>query len=222
MLICWTTLGLKLEDPALDGWNDDERSLALDLLGVEPVLRRGLTIVDPVPGGDARQHRRTLIAREAARLTRLLEVVLEPLDRESQIDAMHTLGAEFTPKGEKIQRYTREAWLRFNRSEAALLGAARAKLKPPAASASAVVAAPPKAPTRPVLPPPPRDSQPPLDGMQMIGGRWRGRLWSLTRDQTIRYENALQEGASISQALRAAGATPPASTNPDRRNEPIS
>src|SRR5262249_31060682 len=91
----WAALGAVLERR---DWTEDERTLALDLLGVPGVLRAG-----PTPLGETVADRRALVARKLARL-RARQPMLEARDGREQAAAMLGLGApnvELT----RLQRY---------------------------------------------------------------------------------------------------------------------
>jgi hypothetical protein len=105
----WSGLAAALDRNA--AWTDAQRSLALDLLGIHPDLRDGLTPVDPaeedVPGA-----RMDLVGAEIARLESLRDDVLIEDDAHERAAAESTLGAELTRPVQLMDRYERAAWSR--------------------------------------------------------------------------------------------------------------
>jgi hypothetical protein len=74
----WQALANSLETGR--PWDEARRGLALDLLGVPPALREGLTLVDPAPGEDAVEHQAALAAGRIAELDELKAEVMEDRD----------------------------------------------------------------------------------------------------------------------------------------------
>ena len=102
----WLGLAAGLE---ADGrWTEAQQSLALDLLGVRPELRDAETPVDPAIG-DALAARRSVVAAEVSRLTRLVDRLAASDELASRL-AEATLGSvELTRPLQLMQRYERAA-----------------------------------------------------------------------------------------------------------------
>jgi hypothetical protein len=107
---------------ALDAgdWDDDERSHALDLLGVPADLRRGRTPVDFPASSDPVEARRALVRRQVERLSNRKVDSLDELDSLERTQAEATFGAELSKIGLQLWRYRREAWNRLDKARHAL------------------------------------------------------------------------------------------------------
>ncbi len=99
----WRSLALILESRG--GWDGDQRSLALDLLGVPPELRDGPTPLDPMPGREPAGWLAELSRRQEERLVALRDDVLEALDARERQEAM--AGLERRPDADlrRLRRY---------------------------------------------------------------------------------------------------------------------
>ena len=86
-------------------WTDAQRSLALDLLGVPPVLRDGRTPVDPPEGDPAAAFRLALADAQLARLERLRTGPLGAIDEAERRTAETGLGAELSAPVRLLDRY---------------------------------------------------------------------------------------------------------------------
>jgi hypothetical protein len=106
MIGLWLGLASRLDRH--DDWTDRQRSLALDLLGVNRDLRDSATPVDPAEG-DVPAARRALAMAEIARLTDLRDGTLARHDASERAMAERTLGAEFTKPMLLLDRYERAA-----------------------------------------------------------------------------------------------------------------
>ena len=109
MLDLWKGLRASLDRHKT--WTDNQRSIALDLLGIHRDLRDASTPVDPAEG-DVYQSRLDLVDAEIARLAVVRErtVRLDHSDREL---AERSIGAEFTKPVQLLDRYERNAHRRF-------------------------------------------------------------------------------------------------------------
>jgi hypothetical protein len=76
--------GLERTLRAKGGWTEEQRSLALDLLGVPKVLRDGATVLDPAPGVEALDLRQQVVRQEIERLERIRAERLHELDEAEQ------------------------------------------------------------------------------------------------------------------------------------------
>jgi hypothetical protein len=121
MIEIWERLGESLEE-SQEGWNAEERSTALDLLGIARHLRVGRAPFDPIQiGADPYPTRRAFVDRAVNHFNELLETL-------SRLDTMEREHAELGASGLRskpaalILRYEREAWKRYD----AMLIAAKA------------------------------------------------------------------------------------------------
>ena len=105
----WGALQSSLADL---GWTDDQRSHALDLLGVHSDFRTGTTAVD-LPSGDLKSHRLALIADEIERLRGLIASSLESLDAIDREQAESGLSLLADKDARRIERYEKTCWTRF-------------------------------------------------------------------------------------------------------------
>jgi hypothetical protein len=85
-------------------WTDEQRSLALDLLGVDPLFRDGRTPLDP-SNRDVFKTRNEVVEQEIDRLEDLSEHSLTRLDESEHRLALSSVGAEFSPQGMLLNRY---------------------------------------------------------------------------------------------------------------------
>jgi hypothetical protein len=108
MLGLWR--GLRASLDRHKSWTDNQRSLALDLLGIHPDLRDAETPIDP-SDGDAFETRLTTVDAEIARLSAVRERTLG-LDESERDMAEQTLGVEFTRPVQLLDRYERNAFRR--------------------------------------------------------------------------------------------------------------
>ena len=120
-LVLWT--GLLSSLSLHRDWTDNQRSLALDLLGVHRDLRDAETPIDP-ENRAAFEVRLTVVNTEIARLTDLRDRVLIDLDADDRAVAETTLGAEFTKPMQLLDRYERacsrrqaSAWRKLNAAQ---------------------------------------------------------------------------------------------------------
>ena len=141
-------------------WSADCRSLALDLLGVRPIFRDGLTEIDPVPGADPIAFQARLAEREIDRLK---------ARRESTVDDFDELRREHAEKGLNapdkeltlIRRYEGTIHRRFEanlkrlRKRRETLATLRAEADPPPFDGLAMIQAAVAATNQPPPPPPP-------------------------------------------------------------------
>ena len=142
-------------------WTDNQRSLALDLLGIHPDLRDADTPVDPTVGDDfsTRMH---VVDGELARLAiaRKRTVGLDECERAM---AEQTLGAEFTKPVQLLDRYERNAHRRYQLAMKALRASQSGESSEtkPIPAATAPKPAPKVEPSRPVsVPTPPVEPTP--------------------------------------------------------------
>jgi hypothetical protein len=105
----WVALQSPLDDL---GWTDDQRSHALDLLGVHPDFRTGTTAVD-LSSGDLKSHRLALIADQIERLQGLIASSLESLDTIDREQAESGLSLLADKDARRIERYEKTCWTRF-------------------------------------------------------------------------------------------------------------
>jgi hypothetical protein len=149
----WEGLGRILGES--DEWDDAQRSMALDLLGVPLELRSGTTAVDPPKGdqSEARVFRLLLVESELDRLRNRKAQAFNRLDEHDRESAEAGIGAELSRPLKLIARYESAAWRRQQAALKSLLG----RPKPPEP-----VAITPPAPPSPA-PPAPRPRSEVLD-----------------------------------------------------------
>jgi hypothetical protein len=145
-------------------WDDSQRSMALDLLGVPLELRAGTTSVDPPEGdeSEAKVFRLLLVEAQLERLRSRKARAFDLLDEQDRQLAEAGIGAELSKPLKLIARYESAAWRRLMATTKILNG----RPKPPE-----LVAIKTAAPARPVPPvrrprakvrddPPPRPAGP--------------------------------------------------------------
>jgi hypothetical protein len=84
------------------GWNDDQRALAFDLLGVPIALRDGS---DKVPAASDAEGLAKLVAKEVARLRREREESLDELDLGDRAMAASGLGMAEDAETARLRKY---------------------------------------------------------------------------------------------------------------------
>jgi hypothetical protein len=97
----WKALSAQLE--ANGDWTEDQRGMALDLLGIAPEFRDGRTPLDPPAPTNPLAARRLVIESELAGLIALADGPLQVLDEEDRIAAEAGVGVESDP-GVKAHR----------------------------------------------------------------------------------------------------------------------
>ena len=112
LIEAWLKLGAALEDA---DWTEAERSKALDLLGVAPDLRSGLTPVDS-DGTDSVAYRRALVLEEVDRLKAFRDEALTPIDTLDRQHAMQGDVALLSKPAKLLMRYERDAWRHYDKS----------------------------------------------------------------------------------------------------------
>ena len=110
-LVLWT--GLLSSLSLHRDWTDNQRSLALDLLGIHRDLRDAETPINPAHG-NVFETRILVVNTEIARLTDLRDQVLVGLDARDRAVAETSLGAEFTKPMQLLDRYERACFRRTN------------------------------------------------------------------------------------------------------------
>jgi hypothetical protein len=141
----WEGLGRILGESGI--WDDSQRSMALNLLGVPLELRAGTTSVDPPEGdqAEAKVFRLLLVEAELERLRLRKAEAFDLLDEHDRESAQAGIGAELSKPVKLIARYESAAWRRQMAAQRILNG--RPRPKDP-------VAAKPAAPARPAPPAP--------------------------------------------------------------------
>jgi len=141
-------------------WTDNQRSMALDLLGIHRDLRDAETPVDPADRS-VFTTRMTVVDAEIARLA-IVRGRTVGLDECERAMAEQTLGVEFTKPVQLLDRYERNAHRRFHLAMKALKASQRGESSEskPIAVAPAPVAKP---EPRPVTPPPTPSRMPAAD-----------------------------------------------------------
>jgi hypothetical protein len=99
----WRSLGQILESHGT--WDADQRSLALDLLGVPRELRNGPTPLVPGPGHEEAGWLAELARREEEQLVALRDDVLEALDAREREEAMAGVERRPDPELRRLRRY---------------------------------------------------------------------------------------------------------------------
>ena len=140
----WEGLGRILRESG--EWDDSQRSMALDLLGVPLELRAGTTAVDPPEGdqSEAKVFRLLLVEAELERLRSRKTQAFDLLDEYDRELAEAGIGAELSKPLKLIARYESAAW----RRQMAALKILNGRPKPPEP-----VAIKPAAPPQPTPPP---------------------------------------------------------------------
>jgi hypothetical protein len=139
----WEGLGRIIRESGI--WDDSQRTLALNLLGVPLELRSGTTAVDP-PESDplkARAFRLGIVEGELERLRSRKLKAFDLLDEDDRELAMAGIGAELSKPLKLIARYESAAWRRHQ----AALRILNDRPKPPEPAAIK-----PTAPARPTPP----------------------------------------------------------------------
>jgi hypothetical protein len=141
----WEGLARILREPG--DWDDSQRSLALNLLGVPLELRSGTTAIDPPEGdrSEAKVFRLLLVEAELDRLRTRNAQAFDLLDEQDRELARAGIGAELSKPLKLIACYESAAW----RRQMAALKILNARPKPPEP-----VAIEPAAPPRPAPPAP--------------------------------------------------------------------
>ena len=146
-------------------WNESQRSLALDLLGIPETLRTGPTPADPAEGADPAAHQRALALAKLRELYELRERVLLPRDVEDRHNACRGIdvvdGA--TRKSLRlIRRYESESHRRMQNAMKQLTsGQNRTQPETPTTVAAIVTVAPASSLPQPQAPEPlPRSHAP--------------------------------------------------------------
>ena len=130
-------------------WDDSQRSMALDLLGVPLELRTGTTAIDPPEGdrAEAKVFRLLMVEAELDRLRGRKAEAFDLLDEYDRESARAGIGAELSKPLKLLARYESAAWRRLQAALKVLLD----RPKPAEPVAIEPVAPPKPAPT----PPPP-------------------------------------------------------------------
>jgi hypothetical protein len=149
----WEGLGRILGEIGI--WDDSQRSMALNLLGVPLELRVGTTAVDPPEGdqSEAKVFRLLLVEAELDRLRRRKAQAFDLLDEHDLESAEAGIGAELSKPLKLIARYESAAW----RRQMAALKILNARPRPPELVAAAIE---PVAPPKPAPTPPPPAARP--------------------------------------------------------------
>ncbi len=108
----WEGLGRILRE--VGDWDDSQRSMALNLLGVPLELRVGATSVDPPEGdrSEAKVFRLLLVESELERLRSRKAKAFDLLDEHDRESAEAGIGAELSKPLKLIARYESAAWRR--------------------------------------------------------------------------------------------------------------
>jgi hypothetical protein len=139
----WEALGRIMEYAG--AWDEAQRSMALDLLGVHPALRVGRTAADAPEGTDPVAFGVALAGSEVERLRELKAERLDAWDETERSLAEQSFGAELTREMMLLHRYesqihrrfdaARRHFLRRDRGESAAEGTGTVSATPPAAVA---------------------------------------------------------------------------------------
>jgi hypothetical protein len=111
----WEGLGRILREVGV--WDDSQRSLALDLLGVPIELRAGITAVDPGATLDAKAFRLGVVEGELERLRSRKAKAFDLLDEHDRASAEVGIGAELSKPLRLLERYESAC---FRRQQAAM------------------------------------------------------------------------------------------------------
>ncbi len=108
----WEGLGRILREVGI--WDDSQRSMALDLLGVPIELRAGTTAVDPPEGGplDAKAFRLGVVEGELDRLRNRKAKAFDLLDEHDRESAEAGIAAELSKPLRLLERYESACWRR--------------------------------------------------------------------------------------------------------------
>ncbi len=145
----WEALGRIVRQ--VGEWDDSQRSMALNLLGVPLELRAGTTAVDPPEGdqAEAKVFRLLLVEAELERLRGRKARAFDLLDEQDRQSAQAGIAAELSKPMKLIQRYESAAWRRHQAAYRIL----SERPKPPEPVAIESVAPPKPAPTPAPAPP---------------------------------------------------------------------
>jgi hypothetical protein len=121
-------------------WSESEASKALDLLGVPPDIRSGLTPINAPDGSDAVAFRLRLALEEVERLEALRDEAMIPLDELERRQAMKGDVALLSKRAQLLMRYERDAWKRYHDSMKELKTQPTPDARPVVAAKSPVVA----------------------------------------------------------------------------------
>jgi hypothetical protein len=150
LIVAWLVLIAALDH---GDWSEADRSKALDLLGIAPDQRSGLTPVDDPDVPDPVAFRRDLASEEVGRLEALREEALLPLDENARRHAMTGDLALLSKPAKLLLRYERDAWRRYREAIQELKSSKPAQSPLPASVVSTPQASEP--PKKPAPPPPP-------------------------------------------------------------------
>jgi len=153
LLVAWE--GLAAATEANGTLDEAQVTLALDLLGVDPALRTGRTILDGRIEAEIETHRRDFIDDEISRLRALRESAFVPLDDLNRRIAASGAAVFESKPARLILRYERDAWRRY-REAIRVLHHPESESQPAPASAVETkpipVAPPPSKPAKPLVP----------------------------------------------------------------------
>jgi hypothetical protein len=109
----WEGLGRILREVGI--WDDSQRSLALNLLGVPLELRAGITAVDPPENGnpDAKAFRLEVVEGELDRLRSRKAKAFDLLDEHDRESAEAGIGTELSKPLRLLARYESACWRRL-------------------------------------------------------------------------------------------------------------
>jgi hypothetical protein len=150
LIEAWLLLASTLET---GNWSESEASKALDLLGVDPDLRSGRTLIDAPDESDRSAFRRELAMDEVDRLQALRDESMVPLDEMDRRHAMLGSSALLSKQAKLLLRYEREAWKHYNDSMKELK--AHAQAAPTPVAQAPVIVERPKVREQPIPPPSP-------------------------------------------------------------------
>jgi hypothetical protein len=108
----WEALGRIMEYAG--AWDETQRSMVLDLLGVHPALRVGQTAADAPEGSDPIAFGVELAEAEASRLSELKAERLDAWDETERSLAEQSFGAELTREMMLLHRYESQIHRRFD------------------------------------------------------------------------------------------------------------
>ena len=148
--------GLRASLDRHKAWTDNQRSMALDLLGIHTDLRDAATPIDPSQD-DIFETRMTVVDAELARLADVRERTVG-MDACERSMAEQTLGVEFTKPVQLLDRYERNAHRRYQLAMKALKASQRGELgetKPIPAVETKPIRPAPKPEPKIVMAPPP-------------------------------------------------------------------
>jgi hypothetical protein len=114
LIEAWLGLGAALQ--ANHDWSESEASKALDLLGVDPELRSGRTLIDAAEPNQSAAYRQELALEEIERLEALRDEAMIPLDEMERRHAMLGDTALLSKQAQLLLRYERDAWTRYHKA----------------------------------------------------------------------------------------------------------